>query len=86
MAKGSGGGGRAGRSGRDTEGLTARDRQKLRSLQDRLVNLAERRGISDTTRISGDVPANMTLGNLRRFIFPRYEGAIRSAIQDLERR
>ena len=65
--------------------LGADDRDRVRSLQDRLISLAERRGISDITRISGSVPADMTVGNLRRFIFPRYEGAIKSAIQDLER-
>ena len=76
---------KAGSFVRAAGGLTGQDRDGLRTLQDRLVKLAESKSIDDSVRISQNAPASMTVGNLRRFIYPGYEETIRAAIRALEK-
>lgn len=60
--------------------MTLADRKRVRKLQDKIIKLAEKRQFGEYTRISMDVPAEITLFNMRRMIYPSYEGNLRDIL------
>jgi hypothetical protein len=52
--------------------MTARNRNRLRKLQDDVLDLAARTGHDDDMHISCDAP-DVRLRDLRTYLFPQYE-------------
>jgi hypothetical protein len=59
-----------------------RDRNRLRKLQDRIIGYADRRNMTDATRVSERIDG-LSVGDLRKFIFPEWETALRAVADDL---
>lgn len=64
--------------------MSMKDRKRIRALQNKLIKLAKKRGYDEYKPISGDLPAEITLFNLGRMIYPAFEGHIRTMIVLLE--
>jgi hypothetical protein len=59
--------------------MSDQERERIRRLQDDLIDIAERCGYGESSRVSNDAPAELTLAALRHAIWPEYEGEIRQA-------
>jgi ribosomal protein L17 len=66
--------------------LTMRKRNELRRIQDRIIKHAERRGIPDHRPASTRLPCTVTVGALRRLIFPEHERELRDLLVYLSQR
>jgi hypothetical protein len=64
--------------------MTLADRKRIRTLQNKIIKLAEKRQFGEYTRISTDMPAEITMFNLRRMIYPSYEGNLRDVLFSLQ--
>jgi hypothetical protein len=65
---------------------TMAQRDNARAIQDKLIRLADKYGYEDGMRVSTDLPASITLGTLRTFIYPEYLADIARVIHNLESR
>lgn len=65
--------------------MTNTERDKCRKLQDLVIALAEQRGLQDQDRISLDLPAAMTLGNLRQYLYPLYQTELMGVLREIDR-
>ena len=55
-------------------------RDQARYIQNLVIVAAEKRGYTDDMRVSNNMPANITLGMLRTFIFPDYLSEIENVL------
>lgn len=58
-------------------------RNRLRQKQDKLIQLAEKRQIPDYYQAHADFPGSPTLGQMRQYIYPEWEGAIDAGLRAL---
>jgi hypothetical protein len=64
--------------------MSDQDRERIRRLQDDVIDIAERCGYDESSRVSNDAPAELTLAALRHAIWPEYEDQIRQAYMRLK--
>jgi hypothetical protein len=70
-------------------GLSGKDRDSIRRLQDRLIKALEKEGYKDNTVIQNIWGYNnkaVTLGDLKRYIFPEFVQLFKSALQSYSRK
>jgi hypothetical protein len=58
-------------------------RPVMRSLQDRIIELAINRGYEETVTLSGDIPA-ITIADLRSYIYPKFHSELKNVLARLE--
>jgi hypothetical protein len=68
---------------RDIMGASGQ-RQNIRALQDEILKIADRQGIKDTMRVSRNMPANITLRQLRTSVYPEYMPELRGVLAELK--
>jgi hypothetical protein len=59
--------------------------QLTRIIQDCLVAYARWNGFSDKARMSNDLPAALTVGNLRKYLYPRYLSEMTALLHEIDR-
>lgn len=59
------------------------DRSRLRRLQDRIIEVAERNKYAEDMRVSVDMPADVTLATLRSYVYVPYEAELRAVLFEL---
>ena len=64
--------------------MNAKDRNKLRKKQDKIIKYAERHGTPEYYRVSPDYPDAPTITQLRNYIFPDWEFVFDQIIYDLK--
>lgn len=64
--------------------MTNEQRDITRSLQDRIIVVCEKRAIGDDMRVSLDMPSGITVGSLRKVIYPKYEVELQRVLWLLE--
>jgi hypothetical protein len=64
--------------------MTAKQRTKLRFMQDKLVFVAENLGFSDASPVSQDLPTEVTVGTMKMFLYPQYERTFRDILTEWE--
>lgn len=65
--------------------MTMEERDRLRILQDRLLELAESLRLDDDLRISSEFPGSPTLRELRPVLWPEWSTVIERVVDGLER-
>jgi hypothetical protein len=66
--------------------MTAKDRARIRKLQDRILAVAERLELPWHMALSADLPSRITLEGLKHFLEPDYEAELRAFLAELESR
>jgi hypothetical protein len=61
--------------------MTARQRQRLRRLQDKVASLAERLGYSGDTSVTVEVP-HLTASDVRNFLYPQYQHIFEALLRE----
>jgi len=61
--------------------MTLNKRSRIREIQDEFIRLVEKKGAIDSDRVIDDFD-NTTLGDLRKCVYPQYEGIFREYIED----
>jgi hypothetical protein len=64
--------------------MTAKERTKLRFVQDKLVFVAKNLGFSDASPVSQDLPPEVTVGTIRKFLYPQYERTLKDILTEWE--
>ena len=62
--------------------MTAKERTKLRFMQDKLVFVAKNLGFSDASPVSQNLPSEVTVGTMRKFLYPQYERTLRDILME----
>ncbi len=66
--------------------LSMADRDRVRALQDDLIAVAHACGYTMHSRVSGDMPETIRLGDLCSYIYAEYEYELRAVLDSLQAR
>lgn len=64
--------------------MTDKERDRLRQKQDRVLKLAEEKGVNRNLRISSAHPGSPCVWELAHCVYPEWEAAIDAALRYLE--
>ena len=60
--------------------MTDEQRDEIRNIQDKIIAILDRRQVSDNARLSVNMPATITLGEIRKLIFDKYISEMRELL------
>ena len=60
--------------------MTDEQRDEIRNIQDKIIAILDRRQVSDNARLSVNMPATITLGEIRNLIFDKYISEMRELL------
>jgi hypothetical protein len=64
--------------------LTMKQRDDTRKLQDTLLRLCNEQGLTDSLRVSENMPADITIGALRMYIYPDYTSELNTVLRYMQ--